>query len=54
VREFVAAGRVFALDANSFFSQPGPRLATGLALLAKLFHPQQVEFEPDAGSFHSV
>jgi iron complex transport system substrate-binding protein len=32
-------GRVFALDANSYFSRPGPRLADGLQLLAHLFHP---------------
>jgi iron complex transport system substrate-binding protein len=32
-------GRVFAVDANSYFSRPGPRLADGLRLLAHLFHP---------------
>jgi iron complex transport system substrate-binding protein len=32
-------GRVFAVDANSYFSRPGPRLADGLQLLAHLFHP---------------
>ncbi len=31
--------RVFAVDANSYFSRPGPRLAEGVALLAHLFHP---------------
>ena len=50
----VTAGRVFALDANSFFSRPGPRLVTGLALLAKLFHPQRVDFDPPSGSFELV
>ncbi len=33
-------GRVFAVDANSYFSRPGPRLADGVALLAHLFHPE--------------
>jgi len=32
-------GRVYALEANSYFSRPGPRLATGIAALAKLFQP---------------
>jgi iron complex transport system substrate-binding protein len=34
--------RVFAVDANSYFSRPGPRLSDGIALLAHLFHPQIV------------
>ncbi len=32
-------GRVYALEANSYFSRPGPRLATGIEALAKLFQP---------------
>jgi iron complex transport system substrate-binding protein len=32
--------RVFAVDASSYFSRPGPRLADGVALLAHLFHPE--------------
>lgn len=47
----VNSGRVLALDANSYFSRPGPRLVTGLALLAKLFHPQRIDFEPPPGSY---
>jgi iron complex transport system substrate-binding protein len=35
----VCSGRVFALAASGYFSRPGPRLATGLEILAKLFHP---------------
>lgn len=31
--------RVFAVDANSYFSRPGPRLAEGVQILAQLFHP---------------
>jgi iron complex transport system substrate-binding protein len=31
--------RVFAVDANSYFSRPGPRLADGIAVLAHLIHP---------------
>jgi iron complex transport system substrate-binding protein len=36
----VRAGRVFAVNANAYFSRPGPRLADGVALLAHLFHPE--------------
>ena len=36
----VRAGRVYAVDANSYFSRPGPRLADGVALLARILHPR--------------
>jgi iron complex transport system substrate-binding protein len=35
----VRDGRVYALEANSYFSRPGPRVITGIEALAKLFHP---------------
>jgi iron complex transport system substrate-binding protein len=35
----VRGGRVFALEANSYFSRPGPRLITGIEALAGVFHP---------------
>jgi len=35
----VESGRVYALEANSYFSRPGPRLVTGIEALAKVFHP---------------
>ncbi len=35
----VRNGRVYALEANSYFSRSGPRLVTGIEALAKLFHP---------------
>jgi iron complex transport system substrate-binding protein len=31
---------VFAVDANAYFSRPGPRLADGVELLAHIFHPE--------------
>jgi iron complex transport system substrate-binding protein len=34
--------RVHAVDANSYFSRPGPRLAEGVNLLARLLHPSLV------------
>jgi iron complex transport system substrate-binding protein len=33
-------GRVFAVDANAYFSRPGPRLVDGVELLAHLLHPE--------------
>ena len=35
----VRNGQVYALEANSYFSRPGPRLVTGLEILAKVLHP---------------
>jgi iron complex transport system substrate-binding protein len=35
----VRNGCVYALEANSYFSRPGPRLITGIEALAKLLHP---------------
>jgi iron complex transport system substrate-binding protein len=31
--------KIFALDANGYFSRPGPRLAEGVEILAHIFHP---------------
>jgi iron complex transport system substrate-binding protein len=45
--EALGAERVFAVDAASTFSRPGPRLVDGVELLAHLFHPGRVE--PPAG-----
>lgn len=43
------AGRVFAVDAASTFSRPGPRLIDGVELLSHLFHPEQVQPPPGIG-----
>jgi iron complex transport system substrate-binding protein len=34
----VQSGRVYALEANSYFSRPGPRLITGIEALVGVFH----------------
>jgi iron complex transport system substrate-binding protein len=31
---------IFAVDANNYFSRPGPRLADGIAILAQILHPE--------------
>ena len=36
----VRYNRVYALEANSYFSRPGPRLVTGIETLAKILHPE--------------
>ena len=35
----VRSGRVWAVDANSLFSRPAPRLVEGVEVLARLLHP---------------
>lgn len=35
----VQQGRVYALEANHYFSRPGPRLVNGIEALAHSFHP---------------
>jgi iron complex transport system substrate-binding protein len=39
----LGATRVFAVDAASTYSRPGPRLVDGVELLAHLLHPERVE-----------
>ena len=39
----LGAERLFAVDAASSYSRPGPRLVDGVELLAHLFHPDQVQ-----------
>jgi iron complex transport system substrate-binding protein len=45
--------RVYAADANAYFSRPGPRSADGVALLAHLIHPELFPFFP-AASFRAL
>lgn len=47
--EALGAGQVFAVDAASTFSRPGPRLVDGVELLAHLFHPERVMPPPGIG-----
>jgi iron complex transport system substrate-binding protein len=36
----VRAGRVWAVDATSYFSRPGPRVVEGAEILARILHPE--------------
>ena len=42
-------GQLFAVDANAYFSRPGPRLVYGLETLARILHPQCFSRTPPAG-----
>ena len=43
----VKNGRVYAVDANSFFARPGPRVVEGAELLARLIHPEMFDSTQD-------
>jgi iron complex transport system substrate-binding protein len=45
----VRNGRVYALEANHYFSRSGPRLVTGIEALAKIFQPA-IAVTPEAES----
>jgi iron complex transport system substrate-binding protein len=47
--EALGAERVFAVDAASTYSRPGPRLVDGVELLAHLLHPDRVPAPPEIG-----
>jgi len=36
----VRSGRIYAVNANAYFSKPGPRTVTGLEIMAKILHPE--------------
>ena len=47
--------RVFAVDANSFFSKPSIRIVTGIEILAKILHPEIfTEFKVPTNSFLKI
>jgi iron complex transport system substrate-binding protein len=46
--------RVVALDANAYFSRPGPRLVDGVEILAAVFHPEAGLPDPPPGAFVAV
>ncbi len=50
----VRNGRVFAVDASSYFSRPGPRLATGVEILARAIHLARVGFALPSGAIEPL
>ena len=47
-------GRVWAVDANSYFSRPAPRLVEGVEILARILHPEVSLGEPKAAMPFSI
>jgi iron complex transport system substrate-binding protein len=43
----VKGGRVWAVDANSYFSRPAPRLVEGIEILARILHPEAFPEAPE-------
>ena len=50
----VREGRVFAVDANSYFARPGPRVIDGAEVLAQIIHPELFEQSAFSTSFQPV
>jgi iron complex transport system substrate-binding protein len=46
--------RVYAVDANSYFARPGPRVVEGTELLAHLIHPELFEWEGSPEAFRRI
>jgi iron complex transport system substrate-binding protein len=43
----IRTGSVFAVDASSYFSRPGPRIVDGMEILAWAIHPETFDEPPD-------
>ena len=51
----VKKGQVYAVNANEYFSKPGPRTVTGLEILAKIIHPELfTDLKIPDGSFQKI
>src|SRR5439155_23150890 len=50
----VRSGRVYAVDANSYFARPGPRVVDGTELLAHLIHPELFDWNGPDDAFRSI
>ena len=50
----VQNGRVHAVDANSYFARPGPRVVEGTELLAHLIHPELFPWNGPTDAFATI
>jgi iron complex transport system substrate-binding protein len=50
----VRDGRVYAVDANSYFARPGPRVVDGTELLAHLIHPELFPWNGPASAYRRL
>jgi iron complex transport system substrate-binding protein len=48
--EAAVLGQIYAVDANAYFSRPGPRVVDGVELLELLFHPHGAAEQPAASA----
>jgi iron complex transport system substrate-binding protein len=46
--------RLHAVDANSYFARPGPRVVEGTELLAHLIHPELFDWNGPADAFRAI
>jgi iron complex transport system substrate-binding protein len=49
-----ASGRIYAVDATSYYSRPGPRVVDGVELTAALLHPERCGGLAPAGSWRHL
>ena len=47
----VQQGRVYAVDASSYFARPGPRVVEGAELLAHIIHPDVFPWTGPANAY---
>jgi iron complex transport system substrate-binding protein len=50
----VRDGRVYVVDANSYFARPGPRVVDGVDLLAHLIHPDRFGWTGPADAYRRL
>lgn len=50
----VRDGRVYAVDANSYFARPGPRVVDGTELLAHLIHPELFSWSGSTNAYQRL
>lgn len=50
----VQTGDVYAVDANSYFARPGPRLVEGVELLGHILHPEAMDWKGSDVAFENL
>ncbi len=50
----VQAGQVYLTDASAYFNRPGPRIVTGVEILARILHPQVASVHPPADAYERL